>query len=415
MNAARLRDFVLGLMATVVTDDEVASVLHGATEETVLAGVLGWLDAARVVHPRAGWTALAHDDGASWRMLSFDRPYRARVGLRYLGAAEMLGAGKALVPSLLKECDGRGTDLTVLVLAPSDNPAHRSAVESLFAEAEDISPPLLIMEPGWVAALVVSGTSPLGVSASLAAPGPWQGGGLLGLPTGGHGVAVRRVGRRLQSVRGTVLDVPGSYGERVRQLEADDPHEGLILMCSTYPPPVTFSEAVIRRYFERPGADPLMQQLALRKLGLEREAFRRHVETHKRIDILDRAALVEYFSAPEYYQLPVTAAELRDQVSNMVSLLREDNYTLCLTPEAVDLCFEVRGPDVQLRTDRRNKAPQRIGRIAGLHLCDDAIANSFQREFWLLYGVTEVDFKSKTFLASWLVEEAERCIAQWSA
>jgi len=84
------------------------------------------------------------------------------------------------------------------------------------------------------------------------------------------------------------------------------------------------------------------------------------------------------------------------------------NYTLALTPESVDLAFEVRGSEVRLRTDRRNKGRPRTGRLASLTLRNAQLVELFEREFWTLLRVTEDRFKDKEAIADWLDDTFER-------
>jgi hypothetical protein len=144
------------------------------------------------------------------------------------------------------------------------------------------------------------------------------------------------------------------------------------------------------------------------RMAVERDTWREHIEKYRRIDIIDRGLVDEYLAAPEYYQMPLLAAELEEQLRHFVEMLAWPNYELCLTPEAVDLPFEIRGPEVRVRTDRRNKGEPRQGRIRNLALREPAIVESFEREFWTLYRHTEEQFKDKEFIREWVRERVAR-------
>jgi hypothetical protein len=140
----------------------------------------------------------------------------------------------------------------------------------------------------------------------------------------------------------------------------------------------------------------------------ERQQFEEHIQNHRRIDVIDRGVLQEYFRAPEYYQMLLTVDELRSQIENVISLLEFDNYTMCLCPESIDLSFDLRGRQLRIRTDRRNKGQPRQGRVSSLNFTNPALAEVFEREFWTLFRMTEPEFKDKAYIRQWLVNEASR-------
>jgi len=410
MNKSNVYDFLLGCMATSVADDEVATILQTAPVASVLDGIIEWCDALRLANPRFQFKSVMADPASNWRVLHLSQPYTAMIGFRLVTKTEAIATASALPQLVLSEARSRGLDLSIIVLAPGGTPEHLEAVGKIAASADELGKSIMVMEPGWVAAIVVAHLAPLSVP-QLSSNSSWQGGGLLGpamSDSSGH-IKIRRVSTRYQPLRGSVLGVAGSLAQHVRKLEADDIPNAIMLTCSTYPPSPSFSAKAVRRYYESTGANAETVRLALQKLQIEHESFVRHIASHRRIDILDRGTFLEYLSAPEYYQLPLTPDELVEHIENLVALLSYENYTLCLTPEAVDICFEIRGPEVRLRTDRRNKAPQRVGRIANIVLHDEAVAESFQREFWLLYEVTEAEFKNKEHLRAWIQSELRKC------
>ncbi|GAA0909851.1 hypothetical protein Vau01_011640 [Virgisporangium aurantiacum] len=175
-----------------------------------------------------------------------------------------------------------------------------------------------------------------------------------------------------------------------------------ILSCVTYLPPVAHSLDAIQRFYKLQGAaDEAIDAIAERSLDREK-TWLDHLQTHKRIDIVDRFVLEEYLASPDYYQMPLTEAELAQQLERLRRLLLEDNYTLCLSPEAINICFEVRGDEVRIRSDRRNRGVPRAGRISTVTIREPDTASIFEREFWSLFRQTEREFKDKGAVIAWI-------------
>jgi hypothetical protein len=99
--------------------------------------------------------------------------------------------------------------------------------------------------------------------------------------------------------------------------------------------------------------------------------------------------------------MPLTRDELNEQLQNICVLLDHANYTMCLTPEAIDLSYEIRGPEVRIRADRRNKGRPRVGRISSVLLNEPGMAETFEREFWAMFRLTEPDYKDRTMIRKW--------------
>jgi hypothetical protein len=195
---------------------------------------------------------------------------------------------------------------------------------------------------------------------------------------------------------------PPGTGEKLRTLRAMEAQQRTALLCTSYLPPVTHSLTALLRYARQFGTTPESLQVVREKLARERALWQLHISRSKRYDIIDRQALVEYLQAPEYYQMPLTREELEEQAANVLQLLENPNYELCLTPRTVNIAFEVRGEQLQIRTDRRNKGEPRLGQVNHLVIAEPGVAESFQQEFWSLYRATEPEFRSKAHIKEWL-------------
>jgi hypothetical protein len=161
------------------------------------------------------------------------------------------------------------------------------------------------------------------------------------------------------------------------------------------------------------GATDEVCEMIYEKARDEEQVWLQHIERYKRIDIVDRYVLEEYLASPDYYQMPLTAEELQQQVARLERIMCEENYTLCLTPEAVNLCFEIRGgEEVRIRSDRRNKSLPRPGRISSIVMREPDTAHDFEREFWSLFRLTEREFKEKGHVLDWINTRAARYAPQ---
>src|SRR4029077_2785176 len=181
-----------------------------------------------------------------------------------------------------------------------------------------------------------------------------------------------------------------------------------IFLCTTFLPPVTHSENAVVRFYRGYGISDESLGVVRQKANWELEEWKRHIAKYQRIDIVDRFTLEEYFAAPEYYQMPLEPEELSEQLAKLMELLTFENYSICLTPEAVDLCYEIRKPEVRIRTDRRNKGQPRMGKITELALQDLRLAEMFEREFWSTFRSTESRFKDKTQVIKWCEERVKK-------
>src|SRR5205807_757829 len=117
--------------------------------------------------------------------------------------------------------------------------------------------------------------------------------------------------------------------------------------------------------------------------------------------LVDRQQFEEYCAEPDYYQMILTPEELDEQIENWINLFGVESYRVALSPEAVDIPFTLHGRSVDVRGDRRNRSEPRPGRLSGLRLRDERIAEEFRREAWSLMQMTEPSFKDKDFIASW--------------
>jgi hypothetical protein len=145
-----------------------------------------------------------------------------------------------------------------------------------------------------------------------------------------------------------------------------------------------------------------VRELVDARQDAEIAAWKAQVADFQYILVIDRQQLEEYCSEPDYYQMILTPDELDEQVENWISLFSASSYRVALSPEPIDIPFTLQGQSVDLRGDRRNRSEPRPGRLSGLRLADERIAEEFRREAWSLMQMTEVAFKDKDFIAPWI-------------
>lgn len=262
----------------------------------------------------------------------------------------------------------------------------------------------LVLTPEWTAAILVEGLRPdfLGVGDH----------GTDGAVAGyvqvnsndGATIGVRRSSAAATAVSIQYTNTSSAIADHVRAARhLATPYDGTVLLASTYLPPVTHSLSAVLRFYSRDAiSTERVQHLVRERYEAERETWVRHIESFKRIDVIDRRELMAYFRSPDYHRMHLSKSELIEQVENLLELLRFENYSLCLTPEPIDLSFEIRGSEVRIRADRRNKGEPRAGRITSLALDNASLAEVMEEEFWSLRRLTEDRFKDKDSVVAWI-------------
>jgi len=371
----------------------------------LLEGLRDWLSKSQNLSQRFRFTLGASNrDGDSF-WIDVSSPYSGRVRFVLLKKGEIICSDANL--SYL--VSGEEADLVVIVLCLDEaDPQTQPLVERLLVDpfASSSRDSLLFIEPSWAAAVLIEQMKPIFAgaiarrSASAAYFEPAK--------EGGNIVSIRRFGNRMQAVLGTVIDDPGDLDRRWRALQKEENFPGPILLCTTFLPPVTHSFSAIERFYKASDLSEVTVESLAAKHQWEKDSWIEHIRNYRRVDILDRSLVEEYLAVPEYYQMLLTPEELQEQVETLIQLLGNDNYTLCLTPESVDITYEIRGSEVRIRTDRRNKGEPRSGRISGLVLQDPQMSAVFEREFWNMFRLTEAKFKTKDDIVAWIRKKAEQ-------
>lgn len=398
MSGKSLAQFLLAVLAAPLADEGVGVVACEMDDRTVATSLAAWLHDVKSVNKR--WRARIEPDAASCRVeLSIMAPYRGNVCIQVVRPE-----WTKYVTRLSKAADEY--DYMVLALLfPQSRPLPSDLMKQISSLRRACGDRVMVFEPGWISAVVVEGIKPLvfGPKASGDAD-----------PTGYFSATDVSIGKPIEIKRRELTPISTRPVERkvlhdrLEELEKRDPFEGTQLLCTTFLPPVTYSWSAVRRFHLDLGADDAMLTALEDRLRLEVQIWEQQVAVGRRVDILDRGQLEEYFAAPDYYQMPLTRKEVREQVDNMKRLLEHERYSVCLTPEAVDIPFEIRGASLTIRTDRRNKGQPRQGRIQSLEFNDDKLSDVFEREFWTLYRATEPEFRNRQSIAKWLDSQVDR-------
>lgn len=407
-----LRNYVLALWAAPLADAGVTKVLGDKTNSEIRADMALWIRRLGDLETKAKFTV--HDVPAQkgWLLLEVKGRESGSVGVKFLRATDVVGAAKDIVATVIDEKRHKKLDLVVLALCIDESDEKMEIkLAKLLQAARARASEMLVMEPRWVAAILVERLKPI----LLDDPRRLGDGSAVSYfeavaASDQPDVELTRTARLLAPVGDEVIDDPGLITTKLREVQHLQPFEGTVLLCTTFLPPVTQSLKAQKRFYEYFGASPEALEAVEDRLETERQQWMTHIAKHRRIDVIDRGQVEEYLAAPEYYQMPLRSTELREQVQNLRALLRESNYELCLAPEAVDLPFEVRGTEVRLRTDRRNKGEPRHGRIRHVILRDPRMVESFEREFWTLYRNTEPEFKDKEHVLAWILERSRRYV-----
>lgn len=397
-----LRDFLLAAISAPLSDSEVTRILGERTYPESVATLEEWLAKARQCNARFQFDLNASHEGNGWLYMDVRSPYTGKVGFYLVEQQELLKGGRHICNAVAENRKKRRLAVVIIALCADDtDPRVREEVALVWNAEDQIGDGVIVMEPSWTAAILIEQMLPILLPLSFK--------GTSSLPyfeatssVTSNPVTVRRVHSSLQSLLGAVIDEPGTFEQKWRQRQQETIGESEILLCTTFLPPVTHSHAAITRFYELFGATKETCRVVKEKAEWEEEMWLDHIRKYQRIDIIDRSILEEYLAAPEYYQMPLTKEEIEQQITNLVRQLEHKNYTLCLTPEAVDMSYEIRGSEVRVRTDRRNKGQPRLGRISGLVLNDSRMTETFEREFWTMFRLTESQFKEREYVNRWL-------------
>jgi len=402
-----LRDYLLGVLSAPLSDKEVTRLLADRSPEAWTEFMESWLADVKCLHPRLVLRKNTTASLGSWLVFDCMAPYAGTVGFAFLDVNSLAKLAPMLA-RVREEVIKKGVTHPIFVIcADVSNPQNEAIVDAAVTELEFASPDTLVMEPAWAAALLVEHLMPV-LRAVDEAPDvsdtpPYF--SATALPTG---VSVRRARVPLQSMFGAVIGEPGTFAQKFKQLQLEDHFDGTILLATTFLPPVSHSLSAIKRFDASYGVTEGTLVLIGEKWEWEQREWVKHISRCKRVDIFDKSQLEEYFGAAEYYQMPFTTNELKEQLDNTLKLLRYENYSVCLTSEAINLTYEVRGPEVRVRSDRRNKGQPRSGRISGIVFNDTGMAEVFEGEFWNMYRLAPAESKNKEYIAEWLRERVSK-------
>lgn len=398
------------LLAVPVSDAAVVDRMASLSATELLGSLTGWLEAAENV----GWlqlravTALSHEVGLR---VELDGPAAGVALFHLLSRTDQ--ASVDAVRERARRLDSPGTLHVAVCVVPPVEAEVMLGVEARLT-ADDLQ--WLLIDPDWAAALLVEQMKPFlhvpGIGEKKLIPradAPYFDTSAV-TELRGLGLDVMRSSSRYRALSTALVEDSVGYEEKLRTVKRDvTPFEGTVLLATVFLPPITHAQSAVERFYRSWHG---MRAERLNQIGdryrWERRVFEEHIATYRRIDLVDRSVLQEYLAAPEYYQMLLTVEELREQIDNALRLMEYDNYSLVLCPESIDLSFEVRGDEVRLRSDRRNKGQPRQGRVSSLLFRSAHLAEVFEREFWTLYRSTEPYFKDKGNVGRWLHAAAGR-------
>jgi hypothetical protein len=400
--SSQLREHIVTTLAAPLAHTALSSQLQQDDAEEHMRVLAEWLrqvedlgDDIRYTQPR--------DQPNEGLRIEIKAPVRGRVCF-FPVYAEDVEEDIETVARPLAEVDD---DLLVLMLCvDAALPQGQELVEACFEAARRINDErLLVMEPSWTTAILVERSKPL-------LPGSLEQAGKLAPTTyfdssspGRRRVRLRRTEAAAQSL--TLVDT-GQFRDKLEEVLNAPVPDAPIHLCTTFLPPITHSQKAVKRFYQHEGVRKSTIQMLTTRAQYELDTWTRHIRSHPRIDVIDRVQLDEYLAAPDYYQMPLSPSELKEQIGNLERLLQHDNYRLCLTSQAVDIPFEIRGDEVHIRTDRRNKGQPRPGRINSLIFREPTIRDAFEREFYASMRLTEPEFLDKEFITDWLQERLRR-------
>lgn len=401
-----LRDIIIAVFSVPLSDRRITKELNGKAVDWKFSRLKEWLlniDDINALFSLNRNKILLDRDVVSFQLQS---PQKGRVGIKLVDELAVKNLSVELhdverLFEVLVQLDV----LVIMLCGDTENDSIAQGVRNVFLAAATITDrAIVVMEPEWTTSILIENIRPffnqLGEVSRKSEFTPY----FEKRPEKTNNqLSIHRVEDRLQFL----LDAAGSE-PILPYSKLSEPYKGTALLCTTFLPPVSYSLSVVDRFYKNFGVTESIRRLILETVRKDSEKWFQSIAKYQRYDIIDRDQLELYFLFPDYYQLRLTHEELSEQVQNVIKMIDCDNYSICLTPEAVDIAFEVQKPTVRIRTDRRNKAKPRAGRISRIEFNDVDICDTFEREFWHKYRSTENDFKDKEYIKNWLLAQLEK-------
>ncbi|MFL6108007.1 MAG: hypothetical protein ACJ72L_13675 [Marmoricola sp.] len=401
---------ILAAVSCPVAQDEEVAALLAMGEAECLESLVSWATQVFELNPFLGFELDLGKEEQSERSATIAfGDFQGSVIFRLLTEASLLALANE---STLGSLRLNHADVTVVaVQADPSVDACAEAVSTLQRKAGAPVPNFVLMDPRWLAAAVVSRSKPFAYGA-LTQPGrltpePY----FRAVNDDGVRAATaveRSQGSLREAVGASIIEEPASLPEKFRLEGTRTPVPVADLtIVTTFLPPVTHSVQALTRYFSREGVDRnIVESQVLGRQERERAGWMKQLERFQLRLIVDRQQIEEYCSEPEYYQMVLTPDELDEQIASLTEWFASPNFSMAMSPEAVDLPFHLQGDTVVLRGDRRNRSEPRPGRLSGMRLTDKKVADEFRHESWSLMQLTEAPFKSKEFIQPWLASLA---------
>jgi hypothetical protein len=179
-------------------------------------------------------------------------------------------------------------------------------------------------------------------------------------------------------------------------------YKGDILTAKPYLPTITLPMSVIIRFCTEQGYSDVEIKKVISMQKEEIKIWKSHINNYNRYDLIAVDSLKEYLMNPKYFDIELTINEVIEQMSNLFTITRYSNYNLCLTEEVFELSYEIKHPNIILRTNMCKKSMPKIGSISNIIISDAVISNKFENEFWDLYNSASEKNKDKTYILKYI-------------
>ena len=244
-----------------------------------------------------------------------------RFRIHFVTEQELLGQEFSLPES---DCAALDLDV-VLTVADENKPEVNAVISRIRQYCDGFAENVFLMEPRWVTALLLECVRP--VLGRVLHQSTISSLDYFEMPSGaGSSVSIRRVRNRVRTVFSKICDNGENAIESIRPQQYEQVVDGPMLSCSTYLPVASHALSAICRFFN----DERLRAIAEAKVNQTQKQWFEHCRHRRRIDIIDRSEVEAYFLAPEYYQMPLYASELRQQLENLKDVYKrqsqEDKY-----------------------------------------------------------------------------------------
>ncbi|WP_010178025.1 hypothetical protein [Aquimarina agarilytica] len=177
-------------------------------------------------------------------------------------------------------------------------------------------------------------------------------------------------------------------------------YKGDIFAVNSHLPLITIPKSFIERYYKSKKATKLQIEKVFKNRSKLINNWESHINNYNHYQIVDQVSLENYIKNPKYLGLSLTKKELQEQIFNLKTLLKYNNYKFLVTTESLDFNFELKNSKVCLKPTLSINSPSI--KSFNIVVCTPLIYNEFEKRFWNIYELIGDEFSNKKDLVNYI-------------